>query len=102
MNNKTPHHNIFSSTVKSVRISFICCTLLCFFLIGLITACDKINNFFRPYVATVNGSKIYLDDYQASLDKKINMVPKDFLNQPDYMKKFEEEVLDSMIKEKIM
>ena len=103
MNNKTPHSDIFSSTGKSARISFIIrCTLLCFSLIVLITACDKINNFFRSYVATVNGSKIYLDDYQASLDKKINMVPKDFLNQSDYMKKFEEEVLDSMITEKIM
>ncbi|KUG22186.1 peptidyl-prolyl cis-trans isomerase ppid [hydrocarbon metagenome] len=30
------------------------------------------------------------------------MLPKDFLNQPDYRKRFEEEVLDGMITEKIM
>jgi parvulin-like peptidyl-prolyl isomerase len=58
--------------------------------------------FFRPYVAMVNGSKIYLDDYQSRLEQKMYMVPKEFLNQPDYMKRFEDEILDSMITGKIM
>ena len=59
--------------------------------------------FFRGLtVATVNGSNIYLDDYQSRLDQKMDMVPKDILVQPEYMKRFEEEVLDNMITEKIM
>lgn len=76
--------------------------LLCFILPFLIMACDKINIFSRPHVATVNGSKIYLDEYQSCLDKKILMVPRESLSQPDDMKAFEQEVLDGMITEKIM
>ncbi len=76
--------------------------LLCFILPFLMMACDKINIFSRPHVATVNGSKIYLDEYQACLDKKILMVPREYLSQPDDMKVFEQEVLDGMITEKIM
>jgi parvulin-like peptidyl-prolyl isomerase len=71
--------------------------MLCF-----IFACDKINILARPYVATVNGAKIYLEDYQLLLNQKKAMLPKDILDQPDYMKRFEEEVLDGMITEKIM
>jgi parvulin-like peptidyl-prolyl isomerase len=65
-------------------------------------ACDKINIFSRPYVATVNGDKIYLDDYQLRLNQKKVLLPKDIMDQPDYIKRFEEEVLDGMITEKIM
>jgi len=68
----------------------------------LIVSCDKINIFSHPYVASVNGSKIYLDEYQARIDKKMRLVPENFLNQSDHMKKFEEEILDGMIMEKIM
>jgi parvulin-like peptidyl-prolyl isomerase len=71
-------------------------------MLSFIVACDKIDIFSRPYVATVNGSKIYLDDYQSRLDQKMDMVPKDILVQPEYMKRFEEEVLDNMITEKVM
>jgi parvulin-like peptidyl-prolyl isomerase len=102
MSNTNQHsHSIFFAR-KSGRIFFIRSAFLCLILSVLIIACDKINNSFRPYVASVNGSKIYLDDYQARLDKKKQMLSTDFLNQPDYMKRFEEEVLDSMITEKIM
>jgi parvulin-like peptidyl-prolyl isomerase len=67
-----------------------------------IVACDKINIFSRPYVATVNGAKIYLDEYQSRLNQKMPMLPKDLLlNQSNY-KRLEEEVLDGMITEKIM
>ena len=76
--------------------------LLCLLTIIFIVACDKINIFSRPYVATVNGSKIYLDDYQIRLNQKMSMLPKDVLNQPNYVKRLEEEVLDNMITEKIM
>jgi parvulin-like peptidyl-prolyl isomerase len=76
--------------------------LLCLVLSGMIVSCDKFDVSSRPFVATVNDAKIYLDEYQARLDKKIHMVPEEFLNQPGYMEKFEEEVLDLMIVEKIM
>ncbi len=74
----------------------------CLLILSFVVACDKINIFFRPYVATVNGSRIYLDDYQSRLEQKMYMVPKEFLDQPEYMKRFEDEVLDSMITEKII
>ena len=102
MSNPKQLFNIFSSAGKSGRILPGRCVFVLLLLSCLIIACDKINIFSRPYVAKVNGSKIYLDDYQARLDKKMQMLPEDFLNQPDLMKKFEEEVLDSMITEKIM
>jgi len=76
--------------------------LLCVLLSFLIVACDNLNTFFRPSVATVNGSKIYLDEYQSALEKKIHMVPKEYWSQPDYLKRFEKEVLDTLIIEKIM
>ena len=100
MVNTEPYPDNFSSVNKfKAKLSLIC---VCLLLLSFTIACDKINNFFRPYVATVNGSKIYLEDYQSQLDQKMRMVPKDFLNQSDYLKRFEEEVLDDMITEKIM
>lgn len=74
-----------------------CLLMLCF-----IVACDKINIFSRPYVATVNGAKIYLEDYQLLLNQKKALLPKDIFDQPDYIKRFEEEILDGMITEKII
>jgi parvulin-like peptidyl-prolyl isomerase len=54
-------------------------------------------------VATVNGAKIYLDEYELRLNQKKGMLSKENLsNQPNYIKRFEEEILDSMITEKIM
>ncbi len=94
--------NIFSFAGKS---GVILMARFCFFYLLLsffIVACDKINIFSRPHVASVNDSKIYLDEYQARIDKKKRLVPGNFLNQPDYMKRFEEEILDSMIMEKIL
>ena len=84
---------------KLIRLSWI------IFLSGIlfIVACDKINIFSRPYVAAVNGAKIYLDEYQIRLDQKKAMLPKELLsNQPNYVKRLEEEVLDNIITEKIM
>ena len=96
------HSDIFSITRTSKRIALSLYAVSCLLMLSFIVACDKIDIFSRPYVATVNGSKIYLDDYQFRLDQKLDMVPKDFLDQPEYMKRFEEEVLDNMITEKIM
>jgi parvulin-like peptidyl-prolyl isomerase len=86
-----------SMGIVSSRYGVPCLLMLCF-----IVACDKINIFSRPCVATVNGARIYLEDYQLRLNQKKAMLPKDILNQPDYIKRFEEEVLDGMITEKIM
>jgi parvulin-like peptidyl-prolyl isomerase len=102
MSNNIRYFDIFSSAGRSRVFFLVCGTSFCLLLSGLIIGCDKINIFSRPYVATVNGTKIYLDDYQARLDKKMQMMPEDFVNKPDYMKRFEEEVLDGMITEKIM
>jgi peptidyl-prolyl cis-trans isomerase C len=77
--------------------------IVCLCAIFFIVACDKFNFLSRPYVATVNGAKIYLDEYQIRLAQKKLLLPKDILaNQPGYVKRFEEEVLDGMITEKIM
>jgi foldase protein PrsA len=68
----------------------------------LIVACDNINIFSRQYVATVNGAKIYLDEYQFRLNQKMPMLPKDLLLDQSNYKRIEEEVLDGLITEKIM
>lgn len=83
--------------IISIRYGMSCLLILCF-----IFACDKINILSRPYVATVNGAKIYLEDYHLRLNQKKAILPKDILDQSDYIKRFEEEVLDGMITEKIM
>jgi parvulin-like peptidyl-prolyl isomerase len=102
MSNRQRYFNIFSFAENAAEIFPVFCTLLSLLLLGSMTGCDKINFFSRPYVATVNGSKIYLEDYQARLDKKKQMMPEDFLNNDEHLKRFEEEVLDGMITEKIM
>ena len=94
----TKSHSFKKSVgIISVRYGVPCLLLICF-----VVACDKINIFSRPYVATVNGDKIYLEDYQLRLNQKMTMLPKNVLDQPDYIKRFEKEVLDGMITEKIM
>jgi len=90
------------SSQKSMGIVFSRYGVPCLLMLCFIVACDKINIFSRPYVATVNGSKIYLEDYQRRLDQKMLLLPKDFVGEPANMKRFEDEVLDGMITEKIM
>lgn len=86
---------IMSVILNSRYVLFV----LAFFLI---VACDKINIFSKPYVATVNDAKIYLDEYQARLNQKMPMLPKDLLLNQSNSKRIEEQVLDGMITEKIM
>ncbi|OGP88417.1 MAG: hypothetical protein A2031_10090 [Deltaproteobacteria bacterium RBG_19FT_COMBO_43_11] len=89
---KIPTHSIFNG-----------CRVLFILALFLIVSCDKINIFSRPYVAKVNGAKIYLDEYQIKLNQKMSMLSKDvLLNEPNYVTRLEEEVLDGMITEKIM
>ncbi len=49
------------------------------FLLALfiLLSCEKIDFFSRAYVATVNGEKIYLEEYRYRLNQKMAMLPKD-------------------------
>jgi parvulin-like peptidyl-prolyl isomerase len=73
-----------------------------FSAIFLIVACDNIDFFSRPYVAEVNGAKIYLDEYQTRLNQRKMMLTKDILTNNNAMSHLEEEVLDNMITDKII
>ncbi|MFZ3057238.1 MAG: peptidyl-prolyl cis-trans isomerase [Smithella sp.] len=102
MVNTKPYSDVSFSVNKFKVMLSLCCVIFCLMLLGATVACDKFNTFLKPYVATVNGSKIYLEDYKSQLGREMRIVPRDFLDQPDYRKRFEEEVLDAMITEKIM
>lgn len=67
-----------------------------------VLSCEQIDFYSEPYVASVNGSKIYQKDYQRELARMRPWVPEDFFSQPEGVKKFEEKVLDGMIAEKLM
>jgi len=69
----------------------------------LTTACGKENFFNRKYVATVNGEKIYLDEYRERLNAQKGLLsPKTFSNSLQKQELLEDEILDSMITEKIV
>lgn len=69
----------------------------------IIASCDRMDFLSRPYVATVNGAKIYLDEYQIKLNQKMTMLPKDITaDEHRYISRLEDEVLDQMITDKIM
>lgn len=65
------------------------------------SACEGVGLFSRPHVATVNGAKIYLDEFQTRLDQKKKLLPKETLAEKNNLRLLEEEVLESMITEKI-
>lgn len=94
--------NIVSGT-KMIKIPIRYSWIICLCAVIAVTACDKVDFPSNPHVATVNGARIYLDEYQARLDQKKAMLPKDFLSgELNYVRRLEEEVLDNMITEKIM
>ena len=69
----------------------------------LIASCDRIDFLSRTHVATVNGAKIYLDEYQLKLNQKMTLLPKDITaDDHRYISRLEDEVLDQMITDKIM
>lgn len=69
----------------------------------LMTACSRDNIFSREYVATVNGEKIFLDDYQKRLDEGAALYTrKGLVDESQNLKRLEEEILDTMITEKII
>lgn len=68
----------------------------------LLAAC-KDNPFNREYVATVNGEKIYLEEYQKRLNAQKGLLsPKTFPDSSNKRSRLEEEILESMITEKIV
>ncbi len=77
--------------------------LILFSGIIFFAACDKLHINSRPYVARVNGAKIYLDEYQRRLAQKKSLLPKEYFSDQDSRtQRLEEEVLDNLITEKIM
>lgn len=67
------------------------------------TACNRENSFDRPHVAVVNGEKIYLDEFQKHVNiQKAQLSLKAFSNAPDKQTLLEDEILESMITEKII
>jgi foldase protein PrsA len=72
-------------------------------LICLLFGCSKDDVLSRPHVATVNGEKIYREEYEQrlSLQKGI-LSPKTFQSSINKRELLEEELLDSMITERIM
>lgn len=69
----------------------------------LASACERNNIINREHVAIVNGEKIYLDEYSQRLNAQKDMLSPDiFPNALDKQKLLEEEILDSLITEKIV
>lgn len=72
-------------------------------LLCLLGACSRDDVLNRKHVATVNGENIYLEEYEQrlSLQKGI-LSPKTFQHSLNKRELLEEELLDSMITERIM
>ncbi len=69
----------------------------------LLAACSRDDFLNRKYVATVNGEKIYLDEYQQRLNAQKGLLsPKAFPDSLNKQELLEEEILESMITEKIV
>jgi parvulin-like peptidyl-prolyl isomerase len=69
----------------------------------LIAACGRDDLLNRKHVATVNGEKIYLDEYQGRLNTQKELLsPRAFPDSSDKRKLLEKEILESMITEKIV
>lgn len=69
----------------------------------LITACGRDDLRNRTHVATVNGEKIYWDEYRARLNAQKELLSlKAFPDSPEKREVLEKEILESMITEKIV
>ena len=83
-----------------------CRPLIPLILLGALclnASCSRENSFNRKYVATVNGEKIYLDEYQDRLNAQKGLLsPKTFPDSSNKLALLEEEILESMITEKII
>jgi len=69
----------------------------------LFSACSSDDLSDRKHVATVNGEKIYWDEYQKRLNAQKGLLsPKTFRDASNKRKLLEEEILESMITEQII
>ncbi len=69
----------------------------------MLASCDSDGIRNRKHVATVNGEKIYLDEYRDRLNAQKGILsPKAFPDSRNKQKLLEEEILESMITEKIV
>jgi hypothetical protein len=69
----------------------------------MLASCDSDGIRNRKHVATVNGEKIYLDEYRDRLNAQKGILsPKAFPDSRNKQKLLEEEILDSMVTEKIV
>jgi len=69
----------------------------------VIVACEHDNIIHRKHVAMVNGEKIYLDEYRERLNVQKGIFPPgSFPDAPDRQKRLEQEILESLITEKIV
>lgn len=69
----------------------------------LIAACGRDDLLNRKHVATVNGEKIYLDEYRERWNTQKELLsPKAFPDSSDKRELLEKEILESMITEKIV
>lgn len=98
MNNMRPP--LFKKLMKQYR------PLMPLMLLGalcLITACSMDDLRSRKHIATVNGEKIYLDEYRQRLNAQKGLLsPKTFPDSLNKQALLEEEILESMITEKIV
>ncbi|MHB8136838.1 MAG: peptidyl-prolyl cis-trans isomerase [Smithellaceae bacterium] len=91
---------IFKNVMKQYKplMSVVLLGTLC-----LIASCNRDDLSNRKYVATVNGERIFLDEYETRLNAQKGIFsPKAFPNSLNKRKLLEEEILESMITEKII
>jgi parvulin-like peptidyl-prolyl isomerase len=71
--------------------------------ICFVSACGKDDYWNRKHIAEVNGEKIYLDEFQQRLNAQQGpLSPQSFKGSLNKQELLEEEILDSMITEKIV
>lgn len=79
------------------------CLIGCMIVLGTLASCSRDDILSRDSVAIVNGEKIYLADYQHRLDMQKAFYARKGLTHPSQnLKLLEEEILESMITEKII
>jgi len=91
---------IIEIVIRSYRLPS---TLVLFAAFCCLTACSGNDFLSRKYVATVNGEKIYQDEFEQRLNAQKGLISPKSL--PDSLSKrdmLDEEVLESMITEKIV
>jgi len=88
---------------KSTR-QFSALLLLVFLaILSTLASCDSDKFSNRKHIATVNGEKIYLDEYRNRVNAQKGILsPKAFPDSRNKQKLLEEEILESMITEKIV